>query len=188
MILDGALGTMIQDYNLEEKDFRNADLAEHEGQLKGNNDVLNITRPDLILDIHRRYLAAGADLIETNTFSSQIISQADYQLEHLSRPMALAGARLARQAADEFSTAEWPRFVCGSVGPTNKTCSMSPDVSDAAARDITYDQLFDAYREQVGALIEGGVDAILIETIFDTLNAKAAIDATMAKMQNCPSC
>ena len=183
MILDGALGTMIQDYNLEEKDFRNADLAHHEGQLKGNNDVLNITRPDLILDIHRRYLAAGADLIETNTFSSQIISQADYQLEHLSRPMALAGARLARKAADEFSTPQWPRFVCGSVGPTNKTCSMSPDVSDAAARDITYDQLFDAYREQVGALIEGGVDAILIETIFDTLNAKAAIDATMAEMQ-----
>ena len=183
MILDGALGTMIQDYNLEEKDFRNADLAEHEGQLKGNNDVLNITRPDLILDIHRRYLAAGADLIETNTFSSQIISQADYQLEHLSRPMALAGAKLARQAADEFSTEEWPRFVCGSVGPTNKTCSMSPDVSDAAARDIAYDQLFDAYREQVGALIEGGVDAILIETIFDTLNAKAAIDATMTEMQ-----
>ena len=183
MILDGALGTMIQDYDLEEKDFRNADLAEHEGQLKGNNDVLNITRPDLILDIHRRYLAAGADLIETNTFSSQIISQADYQLEHLSRPMALAGARLARQAADEFSTAEWPRFVCGSVGPTNKTCSMSPDVSDAAARDITYDQMFDAYREQVGALIEGGVDAILIETIFDTLNAKAAIDATITEMR-----
>lgn len=183
MILDGALGTMIQDYNLEEKDFRNADLAHHEGQLKGNNDVLNITRPDLILDIHRRYLAAGADLIETNTFSSQIISQADYQLEHLSRPIALAGARLARKAADEFSTPQWPRFVCGSVGPTNKTCSMSPDVSDAAARDITYDQLFDAYREQVGALIEGGVDAILIETIFDTLNAKAAIDATMAEMQ-----
>ena len=183
MILDGALGTMIQDYNLEEKDFRNADLAEHEGQLKGNNDVLNITRPDLILDIHRRYLAAGADLIETNTFSSQVVSQADYQLEHLSRPMALAGARLARKAADEFSTPQWPRFVCGSVGPTNKTCSMSPDVSDAAARDITYDQLFDAYREQVGALIEGGVDAILIETIFDTLNAKAAIDATMTEMQ-----
>ena len=183
MILDGALGTMIQNYNLEEKDFRNADLAHHEGQLKGNNDVLNITRPDLILDIHRRYLAAGADLIETNTFSSQIISQADYQLEHLSRPMALAGARLARKAADEFSTPQWPRFVCGSVGPTNKTCSMSPDVSDAAARDITYDQLFDAYREQVSALIEGGVDAILIETIFDTLNAKAAIDATMAEMQ-----
>lgn len=183
MILDGALGTMIQNYNLEEKDFRNADLAHHEGQLKGNNDVLNITRPNLILDIHRRYLAAGADLIETNTFSSQIISQADYQLEHLSRPMALAGARLARKAADEFSTPQWPRFVCGSVGPTNKTCSMSPDVSDAAARDITYDQLFDAYREQVSALIEGGVDAILIETIFDTLNAKAAIDATMAEMQ-----
>ena len=183
MILDGALGTMIQDYNLEEKDFRNADLAQHEGQLKGNNDVLNITRPDLILDIHRRYLAAGADLIETNTFSSQIISQADYQLEHLSRPMALAGARLARKAADEFSTPQWPRFVCGSVGPTNKTCSMSPDVSDAAARDITYDQLFDAYREQVGALIEGGVDAILIETIFDTLNAKAAIDATITEMK-----
>jgi len=183
MILDGALGTMIQDYNLKEKDFRNADLAHHEGQLKGNNDVLNITRPDLILDIHRRYLAAGADLIETNTFSSQIISQADYQLEHLSRPMALAGARLARKAADEFSTPQWPRFVCGSVGPTNKTCSMSPDVSDAAARDITYDQLFDAYREQVGALIEGGVDAILIETIFDTLNAKAAIDATITEMK-----
>ena len=131
-------GTMIQDYNLEEKNFRNADLAEHEGQLKGNNDVLNI-HPSRPYSRHSSQVFGRQvpTSLRRIPFSSQLISQADYQLEHLSRPMALAGAKLARQAADEFSTAEWPRFVCGSVGPTNKTCSMSPDVSDAAARDIT---------------------------------------------------
>ena len=182
MILDGALGTMIQEYALSEEDFRDGTLVHYKGQLKGNNDLLNLTRPDIITDIHRKYLTAGADLIETNTFSSQVVSQADYQLESRAREMAFLGAKLARQAADEFSTPEWPRFVCGSVGPTNKTCSMSPDVSDAAARDITYDQLFSAYHEQIDALVEGGIDAILIETIFDTLNAKAAIDASLHVM------
>lgn len=182
LILDGAMGTMIQKYGLSEDDFCGSRLKDSDIQLKGNNDVLNLTRPDVILDIHRRYLAAGADLIETNTFSSQRISQADYLLGDYAREMALAGARLARQAADEYATQEKPRFVCGSVGPTNKTASMSPDVSDPAYRDITYDELYDAYAEQVDGLIEGGVDAILIETIFDTLNAKAAIDASTQVM------
>lgn len=184
LVLDGAMGTMIQGYGLSEDDFRGQRFTALSGQLKGNNDVLCITRPDVILDIHRRYLAAGADIIETNTFSSQRISQADYALEDCSREMALAGARLARQAADAFSTAEWPRFVAGSIGPTNKTCSLSPDVSNPAARDITYDDMLEAYIEQADALAEGGVDAFLIETIFDTLNAKAAIEACHTVMRN----
>ena len=177
LILDGAQGTMIQSYGLGEADFRCNELPDTECQQKGNNDVLNITRPDVVMDIHRKYLAAGADIIETNTFSSQPISQADYHLEDYSRQMALVGAQLARKAADEFSTAEWPRFVAGSIGPTNKTCSLSPDVSNPAARDITYDEMLEAYLLQADALAEGGVDAFLIETIFDTLNAKAAIEA-----------
>ena len=152
-------------------------------QMKGNNDVLCLTRPDVVTDIHRRYLKAGADIIETNTFSAQRISQADYHLQDFSREIALAGARLARQCADEFCSSEKPRFVAGSVGPTNKTCSMSPDVSNPARRDLTYDQLFDAYVEQMDALIEGGVDALLIETIFDSLNSKCAIDAAMTAMK-----
>lgn len=177
LILDGAQGTMIQSYGLGEADFRCKELPDTECQQKGNNDVLNITRPDVVMDIHRKYLAAGADIIETNTFSSQPISQADYHLQDYSRQMALVGAQLARKAADEFSTAEWPRFVAGSIGPTNKTCSLSPDVSNPAARDITYDEMLEAYLLQADALAEGGVDAFLIETIFDTLNAKAAIEA-----------
>lgn len=168
---------MIQSYGLGEADFRCKELPDTECQQKGNNDVLNITRPNVVMDIHRKYLAAGADIIETNTFSSQPISQADYHLEDYSRQMALVGAQLARKAADEFSTAEWPRFVAGSIGPTNKTCSLSPDVSNPAARDITYDEMLEAYLLQADALAEGGVDAFLIETIFDTLNAKAAIEA-----------
>ena len=182
LLLDGAMGTMVQTYGLDENDFRGDLFAGHNVQLKGNNDVLCLTRPDVILDIHRKYLEAGADIIETNTFSAQRISQADYRIEDYSRDIALAGARLARQAADEYSTQGRQRFVAGSVGPTNKTCSMSPDVSNPAARDITYDELYEAYCEQIGALIEGGVDAILIETVFDTLNAKAAIDASLAEM------
>lgn len=182
LILDGAMGTMIQSYNLTEADFRGERFADVPGQMKGNNDVLNLTRPDVILDIHKRYLAAGADIIETNTFSSQRISEADYHLEEFSREMAYEGARLARKMADEFSTPDRPRFVAGSIGPTNKTCSMSPDVNDPAARDITYDTLFSAYSEQISALIDGGVDALLIETIFDTLNAKVAIDAAVCEM------
>ena len=182
LVLDGAMGTMIQSYNLTEEDFRGR-FHVFRGQMKGNNDVLNLTRPDVILDIHRRYLRAGADIIETNTFSSQRISEADYGLASEAREIALAGAKLARQAADEFSTDDKPRFVAGSVGPTNKTCSMSPDVSNPARRDLTYSQLFDAYVEQMDALVEGGVDALLIETIFDSLNAKCAIDAATTVMR-----
>ena len=182
LILDGAMGTMIQQYGLTEDDFRGTLFKDVEGMMKGNNDMLNLSRPDVVLDIHRKYLAAGADIIETNTFSSQRISEADYHLESHCYDMALAGARLARQAADEYSSADKPRFVAGSVGPTNKTCSMSPDISNPALRELTYDQLFDAYCEQMDALMEGGVDAILIETIFDTLNAKAAIDAALTTM------
>ena len=183
MVLDGAMGTMIQKYSLTENDFRGTRFADSAVEMKGNNDMLNITRQDVIEDIHRKYLVAGADIISTNTFSSQRISQADYALGEYSREMAFEGARIARRVADEFSTDEKPRFVAGSVGPTNKTCSMSPDVSDPAKRDITYDQLFDAYSEQMEGLIEGGADIILIETIFDTLNAKAAIDAATSTMQ-----
>ncbi len=197
LILDGAMGTMIQTYGLTEEDFRGKTFRSAEGrlqgknvqrstfnvQMKGNNDMLCLTRPDVVTDIHRRYLRAGADIIETNTFSAQRISQADYHLQNYAREMALQGARLARQCADEFSSPERPRFVAGSVGPTNKTCSMSPDVSNPARRDLTYSQLFEAYLEQMDALIEGGVDALLIETIFDSLNSKCAIDAAMTAMQ-----
>ncbi|MBM6992688.1 MAG: methionine synthase [Prevotella sp.] len=182
LILDGAYGTMIQSYELSEDDFRGPLNKDTPGQMLGNNDVLNVTRPDIILEIHRKYLQAGADIIETNTFSSQRVSQADYHLEASSRELALQGALLARQAADEFSTDEWPRFVAGSIGPTNKTCSMSPDVSNPAARELLYDDLLTVYIEQADALIEGGVDAFLIETIFDTLNAKCAIDACQQAM------
>ena len=183
LILDGAMGTKIQTYGLSEGDFCGDRFMHLPGQMKGNNDMLSLTRPDVITDIHRQYLEAGADIIATNTFSSQRISQADYHLEDAAYEMAYQGAQLARRVADELSTEEKPRFVAGSVGPTNKTCSMSPDVSNPAARDLTYDTLLDAYKEQMAALIEGGVDALLIETIFDTLNAKVAIDAAMAVME-----
>ena len=183
LILDGALGTMVQSYGLTEDDFRGTRFRDIEGQMKGNNDVLNITCPHVIEDIHCKYLEAGADIIETNTFSSQRISQSDYHLENTSREMALEGAKIARRVADNYSTPERPRFVAGSIGPTNKTCSMSPDVNNPAFRDVTYDQLYNAYYEQADALIEGGVDTILIETIFDTLNAKAAIDACTQAMK-----
>ena len=183
LILDGAMGTMIQGYNLTEKDFRgNLELLQMLNY-QGNNDMLNLSRPDIIEDIHRRYLEVGADIISTNTFSAQRISQADYHMESFSRDIAYAGAKLARKCADEYSTADKPRYVAGSIGPTNKTCSMSPDVSDPAKRDLTYDALFDAYSEQVAAMIEGGIDAVLIETIFDTLNAKVAIDASLSEMK-----
>ena len=182
LILDGAMGTKIQTYGLTEEDFRGDRFAHFTGQMKGNNDVLSLTRPDVIADIHRLYLEAGADIIATNTFSSQRISQADYHLEAEAYEMAFEGARIARQVADQFSTEEKPRFVAGSMGPTNKTCSMSPDVSDPAKRELTYDELLAAYEEQADALIAGGVDALLIETIFDTLNAKVAIDAATRVM------
>ena len=167
LVLDGAMGTMV---------------GAVMGKV-GNTDELNLTRPDIIAEIHRKYLDAGADIITTNTFSSQRISQADYHLEDSARQMALEGARIARRMADEFSTEEKPRFVAGSIGPTNKTLSMSPDVSNPAAREITYDELLEAYMEQADGLIEGGVDTLLIETIFDTLNAKCAIDACMRVME-----
>ena len=167
LILDGAMGTMI-------------------GKVlgkTGNSDRLNLERPEIIIDIHRKYLEAGADIITTNTFNAQRVSQADYHLEDKAREMALIGAQLARQCADEFSTTDKPRFVAGSIGPTNKTCSMSPDVNNPALRELTYDALFDAYLEQTDALLEGGVDALLIETIFDSLNAKVAIDASLTAMK-----
>jgi 5-methyltetrahydrofolate--homocysteine methyltransferase len=189
LILDGAMGTVIQQYGLTEKDFqgnmpykKRSDTGEPI-LMKGNNDMLCLTRPDIITDIHERYLKAGADIITTNTFNSQRISQSDYLLEDYARSFNLHGAKLARQAADRYTTPEKPRFVAGSVGPTNKTCSMSPDVSNPAARELTYDQLLEAYNEQMEGLIEGGVDLILIETIFDSLNAKVAIDAAMQTMK-----
>ena len=183
LVLDGAMGTMIQRYGLTEKDFRGQRFAGSSKEMKGNNDMLNITRPDVIEDIMRKYLIAGADIITTNTFSSQRISQDDYGLGDASREMAFEGARIARKVADEFSKEGKPRFVAGSVGPTNKTCSMSPDVSNPAKRDLDYDQLFDAYSEQMEGLVTGGVDIILIETVFDTLNAKAALDAAFTTMK-----
>ena len=185
LILDGAMGTMIQRYNLSEQDFRGERFAEIPGQMKGNNDLLCLTRPDVIKDIHRKYLEAGADIIETNTFNAQRISMADYHMQDLCREINLAAARLARELADEYTakTPRKPRFVAGSVGPTNKTCSMSPDVNNPALRALTYDELATAYQEQMEALLEGGVDALLIETIFDSLNAKAAIYAAETAMK-----
>jgi len=179
LILDGAMGSLIQEYGLEEKDFTPQEAVTTLFSQKGNNDVLNLTRPDVVGNIHERYLQAGADIITTNTFNAQRISQSDYHLGNLVKEMNRQGALVARAAADRYSTPGKPRFVAGSVGPTNKTCSMSPDVSDPARRDLTYDQLFSAYTEQMEALLEGGVDALLIETIFDTLNAKAALHAAM---------
>ena len=179
LILDGAMGTVIQEYGLNEQDFRGDRFQDIPGQMKGNNDVLNLTRPDVIQDIFERYLKAGADIISTNTFNAQRISQADYHLQAYAKEMNLASARMAREVADKYSTPEKPRFVAGSVGPTNKTCSMSPDVSDPARRELTYNELYEAYLEQMEGLIEGGVDTILIETIFDSLNAKVAIDAAV---------
>lgn len=185
LILDGAMGTMIQQYNLSEDDFRSERFAHIPGQLKGNNDLLCLTRPDVIQDIHRKYLVAGADIIETNTFSSTRVSMADYHVQEYVREMNQAAVKLAREVADEFTllTPDKPRFVAGSVGPTNKTCSMSPDVNNPAYRALSYDGLAAAYREQMEALLEGGVDALLIETIFDTLNAKAAIFAAEQAME-----
>lgn len=179
LVLDGAMGTMIQKYNLKEEDFRGEQFKSVPGQMKGNNDILNITRPDIICDIHRKYLDAGADIIETNTFSSQRISMADYHVEDFCKEITTAGCNLARKLADEFTrmNPEKPRFVAGSVGPTNKTCSISPDVNNPALRNLTFDELASAYEEQIATMLENGVDLILAETIFDTLNAKAAIYA-----------
>jgi 5-methyltetrahydrofolate--homocysteine methyltransferase len=179
LVLDGAMGTMIQRHALTEEDFRNDELLNHAKPLKGNNDLLSITRPDIISDIHRQYFEAGADIAETNTFSSTSIAQVDYGLEQLVYQLNFESARLARIEADAFTarTPEKPRFVAGSIGPTNRTASMSPQVNDPAFRAVTFEQLRVAYREQVEALLDGGVDILLVETIFDTLNAKAALFA-----------
>lgn len=185
LVLDGAMGTMIQQYNLSEADFRGERFKDIPGQLKGNNDLLCLTRPEVIEDIHRKYLVAGADIIETNSFNATSVSMADYHVQAYCREINLAAARLARRMADEFTALnpEKPRFVAGSVGPTNKTCSMSPDVNNPAFRALTFDELQAAYCEQMEALLEGGVDALLIETIFDTLNAKVAIRAAELSME-----
>lgn len=174
---------MFQRFGLTEQDYRGKRFGDIPGQLKGDNDLLTLTRPDLVVDVHRKYLEAGADIIETNTFSAQRISQADYHCEGICAELNREAARLAHRVAEAYSTPEKPRFVAGSVGPTNKMCSMSPDVNDPAYRSLTYDELAEAYAEQIEALLEGGVDALLLETFFDTLNAKAAIDAAVQSMQ-----
>ena len=177
LILDGAMGSLIQNYDLKEEDFRGSNFLNWDTPLKGNNDILNITRPDIIEEIHGEFLLAGADIIETNTFNSQSISMADYSMEDYVREINIEGSRVARKAADKFSTKEKPRFVAGAIGPTNRTLSLSPDVNRPDFRNISFDELSLAYQEQVAALISGGVDVLMIETVFDTLNAKAALIA-----------
>lgn len=174
VVLDGAMGTMIQQYKLTEEHFRGERFAQHPGALKGNNELLNLTQPQVIYDIHKAYLDAGADLIETNTFGATTIAQEDYQMAHLAREMNVAAARLARQACDAVSTPDRPRYVVGAIGPTPRTASISPDVNDPGARNTSFEELRCAYGEQVSGLVEGGADILLVETIFDTLNAKAA--------------
>jgi 5-methyltetrahydrofolate--homocysteine methyltransferase len=179
MILDGAMGTMIQRHKLEEADFRGDILKNHQHPLKGNNDLLSITRPDIIKEIHRQYFEAGADIVETNTFGSTTVAQADYHLEHLVYEINYQAAKIAREVADEFTKKEphKPRFVAGSMGPTTKLASMSPDVNNPGYRAITFDQLVVAFKEQAKGLLDGGVDILLPETITDTLNVKAALFA-----------
>lgn len=181
LVMDGAMGTMLQQEGLTEEDFRGSQFKDWPCDLRGNNDILSITRPDVITKVHNLFLEAGADIIETNSFNGTTISQADYQAESITRDINLAAARVARAAADAYSlkTPEKPRFVAGSIGPTNKTLSVSPDVNNPGYREVSFDQVKQAYRAQVDALVEGGVDIILIETVFDTLNAKAAIMATL---------
>lgn len=179
LILDGAMGTMLQRHKFSEEDFRGTRFADFPHPLKGNNDLLSLTQPEAIREIHRQYFEAGADIVETNTFSSTTIGMADYHLEDFVYELNFESAKIARKVADEFTLREpqKPRFVAGSIGPTNRTASMSPDVNDPAFRAITFDELRTAYKQQVGALIDGGVDVLLVETIFDTLNAKAALFA-----------
>ncbi|MDM0053080.1 homocysteine S-methyltransferase family protein [Variovorax sp. J22R115] len=176
-ILDGAMGTMIQRFKLTEAQYRGERFKDFPRDVKGNNELLSLTRPDVIRDIHEGYLAAGADLIETNTFGATRIAQEDYKMADLAREMNLESAKLARAACDKFSTPDKPRFVAGALGPTPKTASISPDVNDPGARNVNFEELRASYYEQVEALVEGGADVILVETIFDTLNAKAALFA-----------
>jgi len=176
-ILDGAMGTMIQRYKLVEADYRGERFKDHPKDLKGNNDMLQLSKPEVITEIHEQYLAAGADILETNTFGATSVAQDDYGLGAFAREMNVAAAKLARAACDKYSSADKPRFVAGALGPTPKTASISPDVNDPAARNVTFDELKAAYHEQASGLLEGGCDLFLVETIFDTLNAKAAIFA-----------
>ena len=174
VLLDGAMGTMLQQRKLDEAAFRGSRFADHPVPLKGNNELLNLTQPQVVLEIHEAYLAAGSDIVETNTFGATGIAQADYGLAHLAREMNMQAAALARQACDRFSTPGHPRFVAGAIGPTPRTASISPDVNDPGARNTSFEELRAAYLEQVEGLVEGGADVLLVETIFDTLNAKAA--------------
>jgi len=184
VVLDGAMGTMIQRYKLTEADYRGTRFADHPKDLKGNNELLQLTRPDVIREIHEQYLAAGADIIETNTFGATSVAQDDYGLGSLAREMNVVAARLARECCDKYSTPDKPRWVAGALGPTPRTASISPDVNDAGARNVDFDTLRAAYYEQASGLLEGGADLFLVETIFDTLNAKAAIFALDQLMED----
>jgi len=177
LVLDGAMGTMIQKHKLSEQDYRGERFKDWSTLVQGNNDLLSLTQPKIIQDIHRSYLEVGADIVETNTFNATKTSMSDYQMEALAYEINVESARLAKAACDEFSTKDKPRFVAGVIGPTSRTCSLSPDVNDPGFRNVTFDELVEVYMESTRGLIEGGADIILIETIFDTLNAKAAIFA-----------
>ena len=179
LVLDGAMGTMLQQYNFSEEDFRGERFKEYPTSLKRNNDLLSITQPKAIAEVHAKYFEAGADIVETNTFSGTSIAMADYNMEHLVYELNFESAKIAKKVAEEFTTKnpDIPRFVAGSIGPTNRTASLSPDVNRPEYRAITFEELRVAYKEQVEALIDGGVDVLLVETIFDTLNAKAALFA-----------
>ena len=177
VIIDGAMGTMIQRYKLQEADYRGERFKDHPKDIKGNNEMLQLVKPEVLREIHAQYLAAGADIIETNTFGATSVAQDDYHLGDLAREMNVAAARLAREVADQYDTPDKPRFVAGALGPTPRTASISPDVNDPGARNTSFDELKAAYREQAEGLVEGGADLFLVETIFDTLNAKAAIFA-----------
>ena len=181
LVIDGAMGTMIQSYRLQEADFRGERFKNHPKPLKGDNDLLCITRPDIIREIHRKYLEAGADILETNTFNPTSVSQADYDLQSIAYELNFEAAKIAKETADAFTAKnpDKPRFVAGSIGPTNRTASLSPDVNDPGFRNISFDELKDAYKEQVRGLADGGSDILFVETVFDTLNAKAALFAIM---------
>ncbi len=179
LVLDGAMGTMLQEYKFTEEDFRGERFKDHPSPLQGNNDLLSITQPEAVKEVHRKYFAAGADIVETNTFSGTTIAMADYQMENLVYELNYESAKIAKEVADEFTKREpeKPRFVAGSIGPTNRTASMSPDVNDPGYRAVTFDELRLAYKLQIEALLDGGADVLLVETVFDTLNAKAALFA-----------